>query len=79
MLRHLPRRHRAALAAGIGLVMVIMGTWASTLVGEPRPAGWGVALGTAAGVQLALAGLRRRDPARPARVTRGRGAPPARR
>jgi hypothetical protein len=77
MLRNLPRRHRAALAAGIGLVMVIMGTWASTLVGEPRPAGWGVALGTAAGVLLALAVLRLRDPARPARVTRGRGAPPA--
>ncbi len=77
MLRHLPRRHRAALAVGVGLVMLVVGTWASTLVGDPRPAAWGVALGALTGVLLALAVLRVRAAGEPARVSRGRGAPPA--
>lgn len=54
MLGHLPMRHRTLLAVGLGLVAVVVGAWVSTLVGEPTPEFWGLALGAAAGVVLAV-------------------------
>jgi hypothetical protein len=70
----LPLRHRAAIAIGLYVVAVVVGTWASTLVGDPTPTIWGVALGGFAGLALALKVLL-------ARATFGpvRGGAPARR
>jgi hypothetical protein len=54
MFAALPMRHRTALAVGLYLVALVTGTWTSTLVGDPGPTAWGVALGGLAGLGLAL-------------------------
>lgn len=67
MFAGLPLRHRKALAVGLYLVAVVVGTWASTLVGEPVPTIWGVVLGGFAGLAVAirvLVGSVRVSPAR---------------
>ena len=76
MIAALPLRHRTAIAVGLYLVALVYGTWASTLVGDPDPTVWGVALGGLAGLALALALV-----LRPVVVTRSGppGGAPARR
>jgi hypothetical protein len=70
----LPLRHRTALAVGLYLVAVVIGTWASTFVGEPTPTIWGVAIGGLAGLGLAIRLL-----IGSVRVTPARAGAPARR
>lgn len=55
MIAALPLRHRTAVAVALYLVALVSGAWASTLVGDPDPTVWGVALGGLAGLALALA------------------------
>ena len=55
MIAALPLRHRTAMAVGLYLVALVSGAWASTLIGDPDPTVWGVALGGFAGLALALA------------------------
>jgi hypothetical protein len=76
MIAALPLRHRTAMAVGLYLVALGSGAWASTLVGDPDPTVWGVALGGLAGLALALALV-----IRPVAVSRSgpRGGAPARR
>jgi hypothetical protein len=72
MLVGLPLRHRAAVAVGLYVIAVVVGAWASTLVGDPTPTIWGVALGGFTGLALALKVLLAQ-----ASLSRGRGGSPA--
>jgi hypothetical protein len=71
MFVQLPVRHRTALAVGVYLVAVVVGLWASSRVGEPRPTAWGVGLGGFVGLALVIRLLVGRLGVSPARA----GAP----
>lgn len=56
-IRLLPLRYRAALAGVLFVTAIVVGSWASTRVGDPDPTVWGLLSGVLAGAALAVAVL----------------------
>jgi hypothetical protein len=61
----LPMRHRRVVAGVLFVVALVAGAWSSTVVGDEHPEMWGVVLGAAVGLAVALGVLRERRTPRP--------------
>lgn len=61
----LPKRHRLVLAALLFVVALVAGAWGSTFVGDEHPETWGVLLGVAVGLAVAVGVVRERRAPRP--------------